>query len=70
MNSPEACRRRLLKYVVPVLVLSIVFNVPKFLDAEITMQADQKLPLLWSNDTHVGVAPEDGNGTYWDGGGE
>ena len=35
MNSPEACRKRLLKYVIPVFVLSIAFNVPKFLEAHI-----------------------------------
>lgn len=35
MNSPEACRRRLLKYVVPVFIFSILFNVPKFMEAEL-----------------------------------
>ena len=35
MNSPEACRRRLLRYVVPVILLSVVFNIPKFMEAEI-----------------------------------
>ncbi len=37
MNSPEAVRRRLLKYVIPVLILSILFNVPKFMEATIEM---------------------------------
>ena len=35
MNSPEACRRRLLKYLIPVVIFSVVFNIPKFLEAEI-----------------------------------
>jgi hypothetical protein len=29
MNSPQACKRRLLKYVVPVIVLSILVNLPR-----------------------------------------
>jgi hypothetical protein len=35
MNSPEACRRRFLKYVIPVFILAILFNLPKFLEATI-----------------------------------
>lgn len=35
MNSPEACRRRLMKYVFPVIFLSFLFNIPKFLEARI-----------------------------------
>jgi hypothetical protein len=35
MNSPEACRKRLLKYLIPVLILAILFNLPKFMEARI-----------------------------------
>lgn len=35
INSPEACRSRLLKYLIPVLIISIGFNVPKFLEAKV-----------------------------------
>ena len=35
MNSPEACRRRLMKYLFPVIVFSLIFNIPKFLEAKI-----------------------------------
>ena len=35
MNSPEACRKRLLKYLIPVVVFSLVFNIPKFLEARL-----------------------------------
>ncbi len=38
MNSPEAVKRRMLKYVIPVLVISIVFNIPKFLEAEVQVR--------------------------------
>ena len=33
MNSPEACRKRLMKYLLPVLFMSIIFNIPKFFEA-------------------------------------
>ena len=35
MNSPQACRTRLLQYLVPVIIISIAFNIPKFMEAEI-----------------------------------
>ncbi len=35
MNDENATCRRVLKYVVPVLSFSILFNVPKFFEAEI-----------------------------------
>merc|ERR1719295_1524164 len=35
MNSPEACKKRLLKYLIPVMIFSFAFNIPKFLEAEI-----------------------------------
>ena len=40
MNSPEACRRRLFKYLIPVVVFSLVFNIPKFLEARIVWVPD------------------------------
>ncbi len=39
MNSPEAVRARLAKYLIPVMIIAIVFNVPKFLEAEIKFVA-------------------------------
>ena len=35
INSPEAVQMRLLKYLVPVVISSVAFNVPKFMEAEI-----------------------------------
>lgn len=35
MNDSYAMRRRLLKYIVPVFLLSVVFNLPKFFEAEV-----------------------------------
>ena len=35
MNSPEACRKRLFKYVIPVIIISIIINIPKFLESYI-----------------------------------
>lgn len=43
MNSPEACKKRLLKYLIPVVIFSFVFNIPKFLEAQI----------VWRNTTQV-----------------
>ncbi|XP_040567083.1 FMRFamide receptor isoform X1 [Lepeophtheirus salmonis] len=34
-GCPKAIRRRLIKYLVPVLLISIIFNIPKFLEARI-----------------------------------
>ncbi len=33
INSPEACKRRLFKYVAPVAVLSVLINVSKFFES-------------------------------------
>lgn len=35
INSPEACKRRLLKYVVPVVLISTFINIPKFFESEV-----------------------------------
>ena len=35
INSPEACKRRLFKYVIPVVILSVFVNVPKFFESEL-----------------------------------
>ena len=35
INSPEACRRRLFKYVIPVLILATVVNLPRFFESEV-----------------------------------
>jgi len=35
INSPEACKRRLLKYVIPVIFISTFLNIPKFLESDI-----------------------------------
>ena len=34
MNSPEAVRLRLVKYLLPVIIFSICFNITKFMEAE------------------------------------
>ena len=33
MNDSDAIRRRLLKYLLPVIVISVLFNVPKFFES-------------------------------------
>ena len=35
MNDVNAMRQRVAKYLIPVFILSVLFNVPKFLEAEI-----------------------------------
>ena len=36
MNDENAIRRRLLKYLLPVVIASIVFNIPKFLESRVS----------------------------------
>ena len=35
INSPDACKKRLVNYVVPVVFISILVNIPKFLESEV-----------------------------------
>ena len=41
MNDEHASLRRVLKYVIPVSVFSVVFNLPKFFEAEIKWGLDE-----------------------------
>ena len=43
MNSPEACRRRLIKYLLPVIIFSISFNITKFMEAKICWELNESL---------------------------
>ena len=43
MNSPEAVRRRLVKYLLPVVIFSIAFNIPKFMEARVCWRLNPKL---------------------------
>ena len=38
LTSPGALRRRLLKYVIPVIAFSVAFNIPKFFEAQIVVR--------------------------------
>ena len=40
MNDASASRRTFLKYILPVLTASILFNIPKFLEAEVKVDPD------------------------------
>ena len=35
MNDSHASLRRLFKYILPVMLISILFNIPKFLESEV-----------------------------------
>ncbi|XP_059098618.1 FMRFamide peptide receptor frpr-18-like [Tigriopus californicus] len=35
INSPEACRRRLFKYVIPVVIMAVFVNAPKFFESTV-----------------------------------
>ncbi len=41
MNAVNGTRIRVVKYLAPVLIFSVVFNLPKFFEAEIEYVADQ-----------------------------
>ena len=49
MNSPEACRKRVAKYVVPVFAAALVFNIPKFLEAYVHWEPIQEETLAYVN---------------------
>eukprot|EP00093_Oithona_nana_P009090 09090.XXX_64533_60387_1 [CDS] Oithona nana genome sequencing. len=54
INSPEACKKRLFKYVVPVLSFSIAVNLPKFFEAYVETEKHEILPdgyELWPDNT-------------------
>ena len=39
MTNPQAIRSRLLKYLIPVIIFAVGFNVPKFMEATIVYKA-------------------------------
>ena len=51
VNTPEAMRCRLLKYFIPVLVMSLVFNVPKFLECFISWEQTNSTMIHPYNET-------------------
>lgn len=62
INSPEACRRRLFKYVVPVVLISTLVNLPKFFESRVETSRFPVLPpgfrldqdgILFLNDTQL-----------------
>ena len=42
INSPDACKKRLVKYVIPVVLISILINVPKFLESKVLVNDEGK----------------------------
>ena len=42
INSPDACKKRLVKYVIPVVLISILINVPKFLESQVKVDDEGK----------------------------
>ncbi|TRY64295.1 hypothetical protein TCAL_10256 [Tigriopus californicus] len=48
LNDAHAMKRRLLKYIIPVCILSFLLNVPKFLEAEIKYQKVTMVPTTLS----------------------
>ena len=41
LNNFRACLTRVLKYVIPVFILSVAFNTPKFMEAEIKVDTNR-----------------------------
>ena len=39
INSPSALRYRLLKYLIPVIAISLLFNAPKFFEAQVEYES-------------------------------
>ena len=54
INSPEACKKRLFKYVVPVLSFSSAVNLPKFFESYVEAYKQEIVPdgyKIWPDDT-------------------
>ena len=46
VNSPSALRNRLLKYLIPVIIISCVFNLPKFFEAQAKWKKQENANLM------------------------
>ena len=53
MNDGSAMRRRLLKYILPVFLLSLVFTIPKFFEAKIAYRDVSEISAAGTNVTRV-----------------
>ena len=53
MNDGSAMRRRLLKYILPVFLLSLVFTIPKFFEAKIAYRDVSEISEAGTNVTRV-----------------
>ena len=49
MNSREAIRNRLIKYLVPVILLSLTFNIPKFMEAKLVYRQAEPMVVFEPN---------------------
>ena len=59
MNDGNAMRRRLLKYILPVFLLSLAFTVPKFFEAQIAYRDISEITAAGENVTRVSKSRED-----------
>ena len=53
MSDGSAMRRRLLKYILPVFLLSLVFTIPKFFEAQIAYRDVSEITAAGENVTRV-----------------
>ena len=60
MNDGRAMRRRLLKYILPVFLLSLVFTIPKFFEAKIAYRDVSEITAEGENVTRVSKSLEEG----------
>ena len=51
MNSREAIRNRLIKYLIPVILLSVTFNIPKFMEAQLVYRLVEPVKQTVPNST-------------------
>ena len=58
MNDGSAMRRRLLKYILPVFLLSLVFTIPKFFEAKIAYRDVDEITAAGKNVTRVSKSGE------------
>ena len=55
MNDGSAMRRRLLIYILPVFLLSLVFTIPKFFEAKIAYRDVSEISVTGTNGTRVSI---------------
>ncbi len=73
MNDSSALRRRVLRYVIPVLVFSLAFNLSKFFESKVREEEEEEEAVeedVEANSTHAVTGSQVRKRRCWEGGGD